>query len=42
MVVKAARCLSEECFFVDDLPENVDGAKRFGLNAMQFISNRAV
>lgn len=37
-VVKIAGCKPEECFFVDDLQVNVEGAKRFGLNAMQFIS----
>lgn len=37
-VVKIAGCQPEECFFVDDLKENVEGAKRFGLNAMQFVS----
>ena len=36
--VKIADCLPEECFFVDDLEANVEGAKKFGLNAMQFIS----
>lgn len=36
--VKIADCLPEECFFVDDVPANVEGAKKFGLNAIQFIS----
>lgn len=37
-VVEIAGFKPEECFFVDDLKINVEGAKKFGLNAMQFIS----
>lgn len=36
--VEKAECLAEECFFTDDKIENVDGAKKFGINAVQFIS----
>ena len=36
--VKIAGCLPEECFFVDDVAANVEGAVKLGLNAIQFIS----
>jgi putative hydrolase of the HAD superfamily len=36
--VEAARCLPEECFFTDDIAEYVEGARRFGIDAVQFES----
>jgi glucose-1-phosphatase len=36
--VEAAGCLPEECFFTDDIPEYVAGARRFGIDAVQFES----
>jgi glucose-1-phosphatase len=36
--VEAAGCLPEECFFTDDIPEYVEGARRFGIDAVQFLS----
>lgn len=36
--VEAAGCLPEECFFTDDVAEYVEGARRFGIDAVQFQS----
>jgi putative hydrolase of the HAD superfamily len=36
--VEAARCLPGECFFTDDIPEYVEGARQFGIDAVQFES----
>lgn len=36
--VEKAVCLPEECFFTDDREINIEGAKQFGINAVQFIS----
>lgn len=30
----------EKCIFIDDLPENVDGARSIGMKALQFKSDR--
>ncbi len=38
VAVEKAECLPEECFFTDDREANVEGAKKFGINAFQFIS----
>jgi FMN phosphatase YigB (HAD superfamily) len=38
IAVKAAGCLPEECLFIDDLAPNVEGARRAGLDALQFVS----
>ena len=27
-----------ECIFIDDVEKNVEGARRYGINALQFIS----
>jgi FMN phosphatase YigB (HAD superfamily) len=37
--IARAQCLPQECFFTDDIPEYVEGAKRAGIDAVQF-SNR--
>lgn len=36
--LEAADCAAEECFFVDDKVENVEGAKRLGIRAEQTTS----
>lgn len=36
--VDAAGCLPEECFFTDDVPEYIEGARRYGIDAVQFQS----
>lgn len=34
--IEAARCRPEECFFTDDIADYVEGAKRAGIDAVQF------
>jgi HAD superfamily hydrolase (TIGR01549 family) len=34
--VAAAQCPPEECFFTDDIPEYVQGAKQYGIDAVLF------
>ncbi|HVW09809.1 MAG TPA: HAD family phosphatase [Bryobacteraceae bacterium] len=36
--VAAAGCRPEECFFTDDIAEYVEGARRYGIDAVQFQS----
>jgi len=36
--VELAGCRPEECFFTDDIPEYVAGARSFGIDAVQFHS----
>jgi glucose-1-phosphatase len=36
--VARARCLPEECFYTDDIAENVEGARLAGIDAVQFES----
>jgi glucose-1-phosphatase len=36
--VEVAGCRPEECFFTDDIAEYVEGARRFGIDAVQFQS----
>lgn len=36
--VEAAGCRPEECFFTDDIAEYVEGARRYGIDAVQFQS----
>jgi putative hydrolase of the HAD superfamily len=36
--IGAAQCAPAECFFTDDIPEYVAGAKRHGIDAVQFES----
>jgi FMN phosphatase YigB (HAD superfamily) len=38
--VEAAGCLPEECFFTDDMPDYVEGARKYGIDAVQFTSER--
>jgi putative hydrolase of the HAD superfamily len=37
-VIEKAECLPGECIFIDDVEINVEGARRYGMNALQFIS----
>jgi putative hydrolase of the HAD superfamily len=36
--IEAAECLPEECFFTDDIAAYVEGAKKQGIDAVQFES----
>jgi putative hydrolase of the HAD superfamily len=36
--VEKAQCEPHECFFTDDIPEYVEGARRAGIDAVQFQS----
>jgi FMN phosphatase YigB (HAD superfamily) len=36
--LEKARCRPEECFYTDDIPEYVEGARRAGIDAVQFES----
>jgi glucose-1-phosphatase len=36
--IDAARCRPEECFFTDDIPAYVEGARAHGIDAVQFES----
>jgi putative hydrolase of the HAD superfamily len=35
--LEQAECKPEECFYTDDLIENVEGARRHGMDAVQFV-----
>ncbi len=36
--ISHAGCPAEECFFTDDIPEYVEGARQQGMDAVQFQS----
>jgi len=36
--IARAHCLPEECFYTDDIAAYVDGARREGIDAVQFVS----
>jgi putative hydrolase of the HAD superfamily len=36
--IEAAGCLPEECFFTDDMPAYVEGARAQGIDAVRFVS----
>lgn len=36
--VRAAQCEASECFFTDDIPAYVEGAREFGIDTVQFES----
>ena len=40
--VSRAGCEANECLFIDDVEDNVEGAKRVGLNAVQFQGEEAL
>jgi HAD superfamily hydrolase (TIGR01509 family) len=38
--LELAGCAAEECFYTDDIPAYVDGAKRLGLDAVLFTGTQ--
>ena len=40
--IDAAECRAEECFFTDDILEYVEGARRLGIDAVQFESREQI
>lgn len=40
--VEAARCAPAECFFTDDIPDYVEAARRFGIDAVVFEGQPAL
>jgi len=40
--IEAAQCRAEECFFTDDIAEYVEGARQFGIDAVQFESREQI
>lgn len=40
--VEAARCSPGECFFTDDIAAYVEGAKQFGIDAVQFENQEQI
>lgn len=40
--VRLAGCRPEECFYTDDMPENVEGALKEGLDAVQFVNAQQI
>jgi putative hydrolase of the HAD superfamily len=40
--IDAAQCSPEECFFTDDIPEYVEGARQMGIDAVQFESREQI
>ncbi len=38
--IEAAQCEPAECFFTDDIAEYIDGARRAGIDAVQFQNER--
>jgi len=36
--IEKAECRPEECFFTDDIPAYVEGARREGIDAVQFVT----
>lgn len=40
--VEAARCAPQDCFFTDDIPEYVEAARRFGIDAVVFEGQPAL
>lgn len=40
--VEAAGCRPEECFFTDDIAEYIEGAGKFGIDAVQFESSAQI
>jgi HAD superfamily hydrolase (TIGR01509 family) len=37
VAIEKAGCRPEECFYTDDIAEYVDGARRMGIDAVQFV-----
>jgi putative hydrolase of the HAD superfamily len=40
--IAAAQCAPEECFYTDDIAEYVEGARRLGMDAVQFESREQI
>ena len=40
--IDAAQCRAEECFFADDILENVEAARQLGIDAVQFESRAQI
>jgi FMN phosphatase YigB (HAD superfamily) len=40
--IEAARCRAEECFYTDDIQEYVEGARKMGIDAVQFESREQI
>ena len=40
--LELAGCRPEECFFTDDIPDYIEGAKRAGIDAVQFQSGEQI
>jgi putative hydrolase of the HAD superfamily len=40
--IAAAACAPQECFFTDDIPDYVEGARRMGIDAVQFQSGEQI
>jgi len=40
--IEAARCAPQECFFTDDIPEYVEGARQAGIDAVVFEGAEAL
>jgi putative hydrolase of the HAD superfamily len=40
--IEAAQCRAEECFYTDDIPEYVEGARKLGIDAVQFESREQI
>jgi FMN phosphatase YigB (HAD superfamily) len=40
--IEAAGCPPEECFFTDDMPEYVEGARQMGIDAVKFESSAQI
>ncbi|MEO8025226.1 MAG: HAD family phosphatase [Bryobacteraceae bacterium] len=36
--IEAAQCAAEDCFFTDDIPVYVEGARKQGIDAVQFLN----
>lgn len=41
-VLNNRRLIARECLFIDDLPQNVEGARRAGIDAYQFVGVNAL
>ena len=40
--ITAAQCLPEECFYTDDIAAYIEGARRLGIDAVQFESREQI
>ena len=42
VAIEEAQCLPNECFFTDDIQENIDGALAMGIDAVLFESGTQI